>query len=88
MVLRFGAEHKEVEVCVAKPGMITSSGTIFKAGQAFLFGFANIFAPVVRTIALSECAAALLSQVVHGFEKEPLTNADLVELGRAALRTQ
>ena len=64
--------------------MITSSATMWRAGQSLLFSFANIFIQAIPTVALIECAAALLGQVVHGFEKEPLNNSDLIELGRVA----
>lgn len=32
-----------------------------------------------------ELSAAVISQAVHGFEKETLSNNDLVRLGQAAL---
>lgn len=32
-----------------------------------------------------EVSAAMLHEVVHGFEKEPLENEDLVRIGRQAL---
>jgi hypothetical protein len=34
---------------------------------------------------VSECVAAMIDQVINGFEKEPLANADLVTIGREVL---
>lgn len=87
MVLAFGAEHR-IEVCVAQPGMVTSSATFWRAAQAHLFGFTNIFTRAIPNISRTELAAAMLGQVVRGFEKEPLTNTDLIQLGQAALKGQ
>ena len=85
MVLTFGAEHEGIEVCVAQPGMVTSSVTFWRAAQAVMFDFTNKFTRMIPNVSRTELAAAILGQVVHGFEKEPLTNIDLVQLGRAAL---
>jgi len=85
MVLAFGAEHEGIEVCVAQPGMVTSSVTFWRAAQALLFSFTNMFTRAIPNVSRTELAAAILGQVVRGFEKEPLTNADLVQLGRTAL---
>ena len=84
-MLAFGAEHEGIEVCVAKPGFVTSSVTFWRAAQANFMAFTNMFTRTMQTVSRKELAAAILAQVVHGFEKEPLTNADLVRLGRAAL---
>ena len=85
MVLAFGAGHEGFEVCVAKPGLITSSVTFWRAAQALLLGFTNRFTRAIGNVSRTELAAALLGQAVRGFEKDPLTNADLVRLGRAGL---
>lgn len=84
MVAAFGAEHDGIEVCVAQPGMVTSSATFWRSVQATLFGFTNMFTRAIPNVSRTELTAAILDQVVHGFEKEPLTNADLVKIGRAA----
>jgi hypothetical protein len=82
-VLAFGAEHRDsgLEVCVAKPGVIiTPNDSVFRsafATTARLAGFPKI--------KVSECAAAMIDQVIIGFEKDPLMNADLVRLGTKAL---
>ncbi|KAF8859615.1 hypothetical protein BDZ45DRAFT_353534 [Acephala macrosclerotiorum] len=87
MVLKFGAEHEGMEVCVAQPGMITSSVTFWRAAQARLFRFTNLFTRTIPNVSREEVAAAILSQVARGFEKEPLKNADLIRLGQAALKS-
>ncbi|CZR58951.1 uncharacterized protein PAC_08843 [Phialocephala subalpina] len=86
MVLAYGEEHEGIKVCVARPGTITSSLTFWRTAQAKLFGFANMFTRAIPNVSREELAAALLDQVVHGFEKGPLTNADLIRLGCSALK--
>jgi hypothetical protein len=39
----------------------------------------------MRSVSVTECSAAMLDQVVNGFDKEPLENEDLVSIGRRAL---
>lgn len=85
-MLAFAAEHEGIEVCVAHPGMVTSSVTFWRAAQALLFGFINMFTRVIPNVSRAELSAAILGQVVHGFEKDLLANADLIQLGQAALQ--
>lgn len=79
-VLEFGAKHEGVEVCCTKPGIITSPDrTDIKAED---------LEQLVRTmpqVSVQECAAAQLAQVIMGFEKEPLENDDLVQIGKQAI---
>jgi hypothetical protein len=84
-VLAFAAEHKDtgLEACVAKPGLISSPGAPLK--NIFITAASWVGA---RTIDVSECAAAMIDQVMHGFEKDPLSNADLVRLGQEALEKE
>lgn len=56
----------------AKPGLIMSSNTYGRAFAAGLLGFVNMFTRAIPNVRSEEVAAALLSQVVEGFEKEPL----------------
>ncbi|KAK8039460.1 nucleoside-diphosphate-sugar epimerase [Apiospora rasikravindrae] len=76
-VLDFAKAHPgEIEACVAKPGLITSGGwkdTLLSTGLK-VTGLAG-------SVKISQVAAAMLRQVVNGFEKEPLQNDDLVRLG-------
>ena len=71
-----------MEACVAKPGMITALGQYLRTAFATVMKYA-ISLPNVN---VSEISAAMLHEVVHGFEKEPLENDDLVRIGRMALR--
>lgn len=65
--------------CVAKPGLITSSigSSILAVGLKLVMG--------VPSVSVEEISAAMLRQVVEGFEKEPLECKDLVRIGRKAL---
>lgn len=89
MVLAYGKDHG-IDVCVAKPGWITSWVTFPKAATAFFIGLTDKLtnSRAIASVTREELAAALLDQVVRGFEKEPLVNADLVRLGRAALKAR
>jgi hypothetical protein len=81
-VLAFAAEHKDAgfEACVAKPGLITSAESPLK--KMFITAVSWLGASKVD---VSECVAAMIDQVMNGFEKDPLVNADLVALGREVL---
>lgn len=39
------------------------------------------------SVTVTEFSAAMIDQVVNGFEKEPLMNEDLVRIGRRVLKT-
>ena len=81
-VLAFAADHKDaLEVCVAKPGLITGPGQYLKNIGATLMKFVTS----VPIVDVTEVSAAMLHEVMHGFEKEPLENDDLVRIGRQAL---
>ncbi|KAI1842887.1 hypothetical protein JX266_010905 [Neoarthrinium moseri] len=84
-VLAFAAGHKDegFEASVAKPGLITD-GSWYKAAVSFALKYTNI----VPSVSVEEVAAAMLQQVVDGFEKDPLENADLIRLGKAAMQQQ
>ncbi|KGO75469.1 hypothetical protein PITC_081690 [Penicillium italicum] len=86
MILKFPAEKEGVEVCIARPGLIANSTTWSRALVANLFRIVSRFGRALPTIQRSELAAALLNQVMDGFEKETLLNADLVRLGRRELK--
>lgn len=82
-MLAFAAEHQGVEACVAKPGIILTTGKVLQS----IFATALKWAGVVPNISLTEIAAAMLDQVVNGFEKEPLLNDDLVRIGNKILKS-
>ena len=66
---------------MAKPGLITAPGQILKTIGATVLKY-TISLPNVN---VSECSAAILHEVVHGFTKEPLENEDLVRIGGKTL---
>ncbi|KAI0846045.1 hypothetical protein F5Y00DRAFT_264939 [Daldinia vernicosa] len=69
------AEHSKgsVRSCVAKPGHIEVPS------------WEKQMIPGLSIIDLREFAAALLDQVVNGFEKDTLLNGDMVQIGPRAL---
>ncbi|KAF7374666.1 putative nucleoside-diphosphate-sugar epimerase [Mycena sanguinolenta] len=82
-VLAFAAEHSDegFEVCVVKPGAITHDAeSLEKAKQLRVTMGIDI-----PNIDVEEISAAMLQQVVHGIEKEPLMNDDLAIIGRKVL---
>lgn len=86
MVQRFPTEKEGVEVCIARPGVIANSTTWSRALVVNLFRIVNRFGRTLPNIQRSELAAAVLNQVMDGFEKKTLLNADLVRLGRRELK--
>lgn len=85
MVLKFPVEKKDVEVCIARAGVIANSTTWSRALVANLCRILNLFGRPFPNIHRSELAAAVLNQVMDGFEKETLSNADLVRIGQRTL---
>lgn len=87
-VLALAKEHDGVEVCLAHPGIITSSTTwAMKAVQGMLSIPNAIGRPaLLYNVSTSQVAAAVLNQAVHGFEKGVLSNNDMVRIGDEALR--
>ncbi|KAK3174816.1 hypothetical protein OEA41_002062 [Lepraria neglecta] len=79
-VLAFAAEHNDaVEARVSKPGLITTLGQILKTVAAkYVISLPNVD--------VTKISAAMLYQVINGFEQEPLENDYLVRIGRQALR--
>ena len=67
---------------MAKPGIITAPGQYLKTAFATVMKYAMS----LPNVNVSEVSAAMLHEVVHGFEKEPLGNDDLVRIGRLALK--
>ncbi|KAK9780018.1 putative NAD(P)-binding domain-containing protein [Seiridium cardinale] len=65
-----------VEACIAKPGMIHGPGMDVRV------------VPGLPNIELHDIAAALLNQVVDGFEKDTLSNDDMSLLGQKVLSSQ
>ncbi|KAJ5592334.1 hypothetical protein N7537_009238 [Penicillium hordei] len=86
MVQRFPTEKEGLEVCIAQPGVIANYTTWSRALVANLWRIINRFGQSLPSIQRSELAAAVLSQVMDGFEKRTLANSDLVRLGRRELK--
>jgi hypothetical protein len=63
---------------VAKPGLITVPGLQMRSVLAKAASMLVTFPTVDRV----DCVAVMLDQVIRGFEKEPLDNADLVEMAK------
>lgn len=62
-----------IEANVAKPGFITGSGRQIP----------NV--PGLPNIPVADISAALLDQVVNGFEKDTLSNDDMIRIGQNAV---
>ncbi|KAF7336825.1 putative nucleoside-diphosphate-sugar epimerase [Mycena venus] len=80
-VLAFAAEHsaEKFEACVAKPGLITHDAASVARAEELKLKMG------LPSVTIEEVSAAMLHQVLHGFQKEPLLNGDLVEIGQQAL---
>lgn len=67
---------------MAKPGLI------YAPGQYLKMAFATVlkYAMGLPSVSNAEISAAMLHEVVNGFEKEPLQSDDLVRIGRQALK--
>ncbi|KAF8206182.1 putative nucleoside-diphosphate-sugar epimerase [Mycena galopus ATCC 62051] len=80
-VLAFAAEHSDekFEACVVKPGLITQDAASIARAEELERKFG------IPRITVEEVSAAMLQQAIHGIEKEPLMNDDLVTIGRKAL---
>lgn len=76
-ILEFAEESKGlVQSCVTKSGFINAPGKVAP----------NV--PGLPLVELQDIAAAMLDQVVNGFEKDTLSNDDLVRIGKKALGEQ
>jgi hypothetical protein len=84
-VLEFAKQHEpDVQVTIAKPGMIEGHGHPKSVlGTAVLS-----FIDDVPWIHVSEIAAGLVDQCVNGITKEPLWSKDLLEIGTRFLREE
>lgn len=88
MVLDLPKQYKDVEVCIPHPGVVTNSTTWGRAVLASVLKTTNAitFNNGPPNVTRSQLAAAVLEQAVSGFEKQMLTNNDLVRIGTAALK--
>lgn len=90
MVLALSWEHKDLEVCIARPGAVTNSTTWGRAAVSAVFKVANAvtFGNGPPNVGRTQVSAAVLDQAVRGFEKQMLSNNDLVRIGNAALKAK
>ncbi len=76
-ILAYGEQSNgAVESCVVKPGSIDAPS---KPRREI---------PGLPHIELSDIAAAMLDQIVNGFEKDTLSNADMIRIGQKAWAEQ
>jgi hypothetical protein len=87
-VLALPREYDGVDVCVVHPGVVTTSKTWKSAAVQSMYGVCNAVgrSDLLSNITLAETAAAALDQAVNGFEKNSLSNSDLVRIGQEALK--
>lgn len=77
LILALADESKGlIQSCVTKSGFINSPGRVAP----------NV--PGLPLVELRDIVAAMLDQVVNGFEKDTLSNDDLVRIGKKALGEQ
>jgi hypothetical protein len=81
MVQDFGREHNAIQVQIVRPGMILSSTNMWMTLQANTIRASSYFTSAIANIDRPVLSAALIDQVLHGFEKEILSNSDLVRIG-------
>jgi hypothetical protein len=86
MLRRIAQQHADgkVQVCVARSSLVTSNATYFRAAWGSAVRTLNPIANISR----DELAAAMIDQVVNGFDQLVLTNADLKRRGREILAQQ
>lgn len=65
--------------------MVLSSINSWRTLQASVIRASGYVTSAVAYIERPELSAASLDQVIHGFEKEILSNADLVRIGSAVM---
>ncbi|KAJ5682235.1 hypothetical protein N7462_005400 [Penicillium macrosclerotiorum] len=85
MVQKLPTKFTNVEVAIARPGVVTNNTTFLRSVLASLFDLTNIFTRALPNVSRRELVAAVLSQVVYGFDQEILSNADLVRIGQTSL---
>ncbi|KAK7912188.1 hypothetical protein PG985_014669 [Apiospora marii] len=88
LVKVFGQDNDRIDVHIVRPGMVWSSITFWRSMVAKLFRATNLLTSSIPNIGRTELAAAILDQAVRGFEKDDLSNADLVHIGEAALASR
>lgn len=89
MIRKLPLDYDGIQVCIARPGVVTSTASSWsRAAVSLVFRATNVITRATPNVSLEELSAAVLDQAIHGFEKETLSNADLVRLGTASLQTR
>lgn len=82
----FAKEHSDhVEAQIVKPGLITSTATLTRAASSALLKGLSLMVGFIQSLTVQEISAAMLSQVVNGFEKDVLGTDDLKRIGQDVL---
>lgn len=87
-ILEFAQESNgTVEACVAKPGLIDgeNENQPDPSMNPVPLAIRYVVRMILPRVHVRDMSAALLDQVVHSFEKETLTNADLARIGQKTL---
>ncbi|KAI0435879.1 NAD(P)-binding protein [Xylaria telfairii] len=82
-LLALASELGGIEVAVAKPGYITASGDLVRSAMGTMVKMIS----GIPSINVADLVAAMLDQVVGGFEKEPLMPEDLVRIAGTISQT-
>ncbi|VUC26786.1 unnamed protein product [Clonostachys rosea] len=82
----FAKEHSDhMEAQVVKPALITSTATFTRgAAHVVLKGLSSVLG-FIQYVTVQEISAAMLSQVVNGFEKDVLSSDELQRMGQDVL---
>ncbi|KAI8625513.1 NAD(P)-binding protein [Xylariaceae sp. FL1651] len=75
-VLALAKELGGIDAAAAKPGYITAPGDLMRSAMGAMVRVAA----GIPSIHVTDLAAAMLDQVVNGFEKEPLMPEDLIRI--------
>lgn len=88
MVRKFPAQYEGTKVCIAHPGVVTNSTTWSRTMLASIFRVVNLFTRALPNVSRNELAAAVLNQVIYGFDKANLSNNDLIRIGQSTLQKE
>lgn len=86
MVRKFPTQYEGTKICIAHPGVVTNSTTWSRAVVASVFRVMNLFTSAFPNVSRNELAAAVLNRAIYGFDREILSNTDLVRIGQSALQ--
>ncbi|KAI0193715.1 hypothetical protein EV127DRAFT_478948 [Xylaria flabelliformis] len=82
-LLALASDLGGIELAVAKPGYITASGDLTRSAMAAMVRAVS----GIPSINVVDLVAAMIDQVVRGFEKEPLMPEDLINIAGTLSKT-